>query len=119
MAFAFEKLKVYQKAVDLADHTSIFTSRFSRGFYYLADRLNRVTLAIAAHIAVGNGQFTKSEKKTAYGQARGSICECVPLLEVAKRRALITADQHERLFAELEDISKMLSGLIKGLDKAK
>lgn len=51
MAFAFEKLKVYQKAIDFADQVAALTQDFPRGFWFLADQLNRVSLAIAANIA--------------------------------------------------------------------
>lgn len=35
MAFMFENLPVYQKAVDFADRISVFTGSFPRGYYYL------------------------------------------------------------------------------------
>jgi hypothetical protein len=41
----------------------------------------------------------------------------VPLLELAKRRGLIQPDEHHKLKADLEEIARMLSGLIDGLDK--
>jgi four helix bundle protein len=68
MAFAFEKLSVYQKAVDFAD------------------QLNRASLSIGANIAQGNGRFTKADRRNFFTIARGSAQECVPLLEVARRR---------------------------------
>jgi hypothetical protein len=40
----------------------------------------------------------------------------VPLLELALRRNLITLDQHTDLKSNLEEIARMLSGLIKGLE---
>ncbi len=42
--------------------------------------------------------------------------ECVPLLELARRRNLLSKDRQFELKADLEEISRMLSGLIKGLD---
>ena len=53
MAFAFEKLIVYQKSVDLADQVTEITGAFPRGFYFLADQLNRASLSISANIAEG------------------------------------------------------------------
>jgi hypothetical protein len=35
MAFAFEKLIVYQKAVDFADQVSALTEKFPRGYGFL------------------------------------------------------------------------------------
>jgi len=89
MPFAFEKLIVYQKAMDFSDRICGITQTFPRGFYFLVDQLNRAALSIAANIAEGNGRFTIRDRKNFFGIARGSVQECVPLLELAKRRGLI------------------------------
>ena len=117
MAFAFEKLIVYQKAVDFADKICTATSEFPNGYYFLRDQLNRASLSISANIAEGNGRFTKNDRKYFFGIARGSIQECVPLLELAARRGFLNPELHETLKNDLEEISKMISGLINGLDK--
>ena len=49
--------------------------------------------------------------------ARGSTHECVPALELAKRRGLIDETAAADLKQRLEVIAKMISGLIKGLDE--
>jgi hypothetical protein len=51
MALGFEKLVVYQKAVDFADAICTATEQFPRGYGYLIDQLNRAALSIAANIA--------------------------------------------------------------------
>ena len=115
MAFAFEKLIVYQKAIDFADRVCQLTERFSRGYGFLVDQLNRAALSIAANIAEGNGRFTVPDRKNVFGIARGSVQECVPLLELAKRRQLIDETIHLEMKERLEEIARMLSGLINGL----
>ena len=117
MAFAFEKLIVYQKSIDFADEVCRISERFPKGYGFLANQLNRASLSIAANIAEGNGRFTKPDRKNFFGISRGSAQECVPLLELAKRRDLIDSDQHHALKHQLEEIAKMLSGLIKGLER--
>ena len=117
MAFMFENLLVYQKAVDFADHASALTESFPRGYYFLADQLNRAALSITTNLAEGNGRFTKADRKNFFGIARGSVQECVPLLELARRRKLLDEARHAEMREELETIAKMLSGLINGLDK--
>ncbi len=117
MAFMFEKLEVYQKAVSLADVIAATTQDFPRGFGFLADQLNRAALSIATNLAEGNGRFTKPDRKNFFIIARGSVQECIPLLEVARRRGLIDKAKHERLRADLETVAKMISGLINGLEK--
>ena len=87
----FEKLQVYQKAIDLADEVASLTENFPRGYYFLTDQLNRASLSIAANIAEGNGRFTKADRKNFFTIARGSVQECVPLLELARRLWLRSA----------------------------
>jgi four helix bundle protein len=84
--FAFEKLIVYQKAVDFADAVCVQ--------------------------AEGNGRFTKPDRRHFFGIARGSVQECVPQLELARRRGLLKSDNQIALKAQLEEIARMLSGLI-------
>ena len=117
MAFMFEKLEVYQKAVSFADDIAALAQDFPRGFGFLADQLNRAALSIATNLAEGNGRFTKPDRKNFFTIARGSTQECIPLLEVARRRGLIDQSKHETLRQDLETIAKMISGLINGLEK--
>jgi len=108
MTFAFEKLLVYQKSVDFADNVCTATEQFQRGYGFLVDQLNRAALSISSNIAEGNGRFTKADRKNLFGIARGSVQECVPLLELARRRSLVDEAKHAELKLQLEEISKML-----------
>jgi four helix bundle protein len=117
MPFMFENLEVYQKSVDLAEKVINLTEEFPKGYYFLTDQLNRASLSIATNIAEGNGRFTKRDRQNFFIIARGSVQECIPLLEIAKRKQLVSDDKLSDLFNQLEVISKMLSGLINGLEK--
>jgi four helix bundle protein len=117
VAFMFEKLEVYQKAVDFADEIAALTESFPRGYGYLVDQLNRAALSIAANLAEGNGRFTKPDRRNFFTIARGSAQECVPLLEIARRRGLVQETAALELRERLEVIAKMISGLINGMDK--
>jgi four helix bundle protein len=115
MAFLFEKLSVYQKAVDVAEKISRLTDSFPKGNYYLSDQLNRASLSISANLAEGNGRFHKNDRKQFFWIARGSVQECVPLLEIAKRKNLIPEQEHLKIKEELEVIAKMISGLVNSI----
>lgn len=117
MPFAFEKLIVYQKAVTFADAACSLTKGFPRGYGFLVDQLNRAALSIAANLAEGNGRFTKPDRRNFFTIARDSAQECVPLMEIARRRGLVQESTALALRERLEVIAKMISGLIKGLDK--
>ena len=113
MAFMFENLEVYQKATDFAEQITNLTEQFPRGYYFLTDQLNRAALSIATNIAEGNGRFTKADRKNFFIIARGSAQECIPLLELAKRKQLISKQKVVELRNHLEIIAKMFSGLKK------
>jgi four helix bundle protein len=119
MTFAFEKLIVYQKAIDFADRVCQLTEQFPRTYGFLIDQLNRAALSVAANIAEGNGRFTKPDRRNFFGIARGSMQECVPLLELARRRELLNDTVHAEMKERLEEIARMLSGLIGSLEKGK
>jgi four helix bundle protein len=117
MAFMFENLDVYQKSVDFADDVAVRTEGFARGYGFLVDQLNRAALSIATNLAEGNGRFTKPDRKHFFVIARGSVQECVPPLEIARRRGLIGPPAALALKERREIIAKMISGLINGLEK--
>jgi four helix bundle protein len=117
IAFMFENLEVYQKLVDFADDIAATAEGFPRGYGFLVDQLNRAALSIATNLAEGNGRFTKPDRRHFFVIARGSVQECVPLLEIARRRGLVEAPAAVALKERLEIIAKMISGLINGLDK--
>jgi four helix bundle protein len=112
MAFIFEKLDVYRKAVDFANKICELTKDFAKGSYYLVDQLNRVVLFIATNIAEGNGRYHKTDRINFFRITRGSAFKCVPILEICNRKELIIAGKSTALKSELEDICNMLSGLI-------
>ncbi|MCP4378279.1 MAG: four helix bundle protein [bacterium] len=119
MAFMFENLDVYQKAIDFIDQVTGLTGEFPRGYYFLTDQLNRASLSIATNLAEGNGRFTKNDRKHFFIIARGSAQECIPLLEIARRKGLIEEPVVNGCRDQLEAIAKMISGLINGLENRK
>jgi four helix bundle protein len=113
VAFIFEKLVVYQESVNFAEEIGGLTERFPRGSYDLSDQINRAATSIALNIAEGNGRYHKNDRNQFFYIARGSIHGCVPLIELAFRKGLITAEAKKELSDKLETLAKMISGLIK------
>jgi four helix bundle protein len=69
MAFAFEKLLVYQKAITFADQICTLTRNLPRGYFFLADQMNRAALSIAINIAETNPTIATSFSIVAYGSS--------------------------------------------------
>jgi four helix bundle protein len=117
MAFMFENLAVYQRAMDLAEQIATLTETFPRGYYFLTDQLNRAALSIATNLAEGNGRFTKADRKNFFVVARASAQECVPLVDLAFRKRFLSESARLEVRERMEVIAKMISGLISGMDK--
>jgi len=113
MPFLLEDCRTYQKALVFADRVTSVTELFPRGKHYLADQLNRAALSISTNIAEGNGRHTQKDRRNFFVIARGSVQECLPILEVAKRTGLLEARVHADMTRQLEIIAKMLSGLLR------
>jgi four helix bundle protein len=112
MPFLFENLEVYKKAINFADEVGNLLEGLPRGNYYLADQLNRAALSIAANIAEGNSRYHKADRKNFFRISRGSAFECVPILELCGRKKLISEEKAKSLKGNLDEICKMLTGLM-------
>ncbi len=83
----------------------------------LLDQLSRAALSIPLNIAEGNGRWHAGDKRQFFWIARGSVFECVPLIEVLKTREVLQQKDYEKCRESLSGLGKMLSGLIKAVDK--
>ena len=118
MSFMFEKLEVYQRTVDIAERIEMLSKGMAgQGYYHLLDQLRRASLSISLNIAEGNGRWHVKDRKNFFWIARGSVFECVPLVELCRRQKLISEEICAELKAELEILSKMLTALVKGADR--
>jgi four helix bundle protein len=110
--FDFEKFPVYKRALEYAREAEdlllqLDLPKNSR----IADQLSRASLSISLNIAEGAGRYSKADKKNFYIIARGSVFECVAILDILKNKHIDGA-AYSRYYVMLEELSKMLSGLI-------
>ena len=113
MTFDFEKFPVYKLALEYAKEAEdlllqLNLAKNSR----IADQLSRASLSISLNIAEGAGRYGKADKKHFYITARGSVFECVAIMDVLKTKEKIDQSTYLRHYSVLEELSKMLSGLI-------
>jgi four helix bundle protein len=116
MSFLFEKPDVYRRAVDFADRIYKFADQLPEGQWALADQFQRAAMSISLIIAEANGQWHPNERKDFFLITRGSAIECVPLLELCRRRKLIDETECVRLKGELDILARMLTQLVRGTD---
>jgi four helix bundle protein len=118
MAFAFEDLKVYQDALTWVEQANKITEKI-RSEKSIVDQLNRAALSVPLNIAEGNERWHKGEKRQFFWIARGSVFECVALIQVLKRSQTINDDLYSKFYSDLESLAKMLSGLIKSTEEVR
>lgn len=118
MSFPFENLEVYQMALNwverVEDICKVLHGKVSKTFI---DQLSRASLSIPLNIAEGNGRWHKADKRQFFWVARGSVFECVPIIQVLHRKKLIIGSQYQEFYDHLQSMAKMLSGLIKSVEK--
>jgi four helix bundle protein len=73
--------------------------------------MRRAALSVSSTIAEGSGRETKKDSLHFYTVAKGSSFEVVSIATVCHRRGLIPDEGYRDLYARVEDIAKMLSGL--------
>lgn len=112
MAFAVENLDVYRKALDFAEQCCRLSEQFGAGYRFLADQLCRASVSVPANLAEGSGRVSDRERTHFAVIARGSATECSPLIEIGRRCGQIHPDAAAELLGRLEEICRMLSGLI-------
>jgi four helix bundle protein len=113
--FDFEKLEVYGKAKKLNNSISSFLGN-RKIDKVTHDQLRRATFSIMLNIAEGSGRFTKPDKRNFFIIARGSAFESVAILDYLKDQSVISNQEFDTYYLFLEEISKMLYALIKGLE---
>jgi four helix bundle protein len=113
--FKFEKLVVYQKAIDLIDKIYLLTKGYPNDeMFGLTSQLRRSAVSISLNIAEGSAR-PKKDFRRFLDIARGSVYECVAVLRISFKQNYINKSKFEELKEYLAEISKMLSGLKSSL----
>jgi four helix bundle protein len=117
MAFKFEQLLVWQKAIDLTGIVHELTLKFPRDeLFILTSQIKRASDSIALNIAEGSTGQTNPEFKKFLSYSIRSAIEVVSCLHIAKRRNLITEQDFQIIYKKIEEILKMLQALKKSIN---
>ena len=113
--FDFEKLTVYNKARETRKLLFSVMAGHKRLDRIVADQLKRAMLSVMLNIAEGTGKSGKADKKNFFTIARGSCYETIAIMDVLLDDGIINGDEYKQLYANFEEISKMLLGLINSV----
>ena len=112
----FEDMDVWKKACRLAcDIYELSQEGALARDYSLRDQMRRAAISIPSNIAEGFELSTNKDFARMLHIAKGSSGELRTQLYIASEIGAIEAKTRKQLVAEVEEISKMLSGLIKKL----
>jgi len=109
-----KKLKLWGKTIDFIEDIYKVSSKFPKDeLYCLVSQMRRAAVSIASNIAEGSARKGVQEKVQFYYVSRSSLSEIDAQLEIALRLKYVDSADSESLQDKLDEISRMLSGLIQ------
>ena len=112
----FRGLKVWQRAHEFTLEVYRATKKFPRDEQFgLTAQVRRSAESVAANIAEGCGRDGDPEFARFLRIAMGSASETEYHLLVAKDLGFLPPSDHERMAASVQEVKKMLSGVIRKL----
>lgn len=114
----YRDLEVWQRAMTLAEDCYMVTREFPRDeLFGLTSQIRRAAVSIPANIAEGQGRRHTKEFLNHLSIARGSLKELETHLILSHRIGHLKRPDLERLLTLCEEISRMMSGLRKTLQR--
>jgi four helix bundle protein len=112
---SFEKLEVWRRAHNLS--IEIYRLLSECRDWGFKDQITRAANSIADNIAEGAERLSKAEFKQFLSYAKGSAGETRSQVMRAVPFGYVPLETGQQLVQELREISRMLFGLIKSLDR--
>ena len=111
---AHHKLQVWQRSIKFVTEIYQLTETFPESeLYGLINQMRRAAVSIASNIAEGAGRNSKKEFHRFLSISQGSIAELETQLIISENLGYCA--DIKSLFDELDEISKMIIGLMKSL----
>lgn len=100
----------------LSEKIYVFTRQLPKEETYgLVSQMRRAAISIPSNIAEGQARLNTGEFRQFLGIAKGSLAELETQLILCERLQLVPLNNAELLLNACEEISKLLSGLLKSL----
>lgn len=111
MNFKFEKLLIWQKAMDLGEEIQKLSKKFPKEeMNNPTGQINREADSIALNIAEGSISHTNPEQHRFLGYSNRSIAEVVPCLYKVKSGKYITEDRFSKNYNDCLDLMNRTVG---------
>jgi four helix bundle protein len=116
--FGFEKLDVWQRAIELTDSVYEFTRPFPPDERYgLTSQMRRASVSVASNIAEGSARGSAPDFTRFIEFSYSSLMELVTETTVAQRQGFLAQPNFSETYEKCEQIARMLSGLRSSLIK--
>ena len=110
--FNFEKLEAWQKAIDFADSVYRITKVFpSDERFGLTNQMRRAAVSISSNLAEGSSRNSHTDYARFVEIATGSLFEVISQSFISNRQKFLNDADFHTLYADAEELSRMLSGL--------
>lgn len=108
MSFKFEKLIIWQKAMDFGEEINFSIKKFPQHeMYNLSSQILRASDSVALNISEGSIEQSNAEFNRFLGYSVRSIAEVVTCLYKAKRRSYINQEEFDKLYKDSFDLMNM------------
>ncbi|MCO5131101.1 MAG: four helix bundle protein [Xanthobacteraceae bacterium] len=115
---SYRDLKVWQKAMTIAEQVYRLTSCFPKDeIYGMTSQIRRAAVSIAANVAEGHGREHRGSFVQFLRIAQGSLKELETHLLLALRVNLASPDVVEPVLAQCDELGKMLRSLIRSVQR--
>ena len=112
-----EDLEVFRKAHQLALKIYMLTGKFPDSEKFgLVSQMRRAASSINSNLMEGSHRNNSGEYRQFAGVSRGSIGELKYQVLLSKDLGFLDVNDYNTLKDELDEISRMLAGLIKALE---
>lgn len=110
--FRFEKLEVWQRAIDHAGVIYALTRDFpSDERFGLTNQMRRAAVSVSSNIAEGSGRVSDVDFARFLEIAYASLMEVVSQATIAHRQKFLSKDSYDQVYRESDELARMLSGL--------
>lgn len=117
--FGFEKLDVWKKAVESADHVYRMTREFpDYEKFGLANQVRRSVVSISSNIAEGSSREPQRDFARSIEIAYGSTIELVSQIHIAQRQEFMPTEDARELHRSAKEVARMPSGLRSSLQRS-
>jgi len=114
--FDFEKLEVYQLALEFLDFIFEVCKGISKDLQYCTgDNLKRAGISISNNIAEGSGKKSSKEKARFYGTSLDSTRESINMFIILDRQKAISKDDYLKARTYGRRLTSMLFKLISSI----